>query len=270
MWDQVDNPRGSTLRKIQEALQQRLGFAFPLVKGRGIFNYSFGLLAHRRPITTFVGPPLILPKIDKKDITDEIISEWSARGAGEHWRASELRGKPDAATSQCSLPRTILTCRCFVAAPRSCMQAREVQDCTGVSWKRRKTAATLGASSLIHALTACLLACCVRCQDAVQHLQIDFRAPSQTALRGSTSQAHQEDRLDTTHTHRYLAVGITRTYDPRRFEFLFALLHCTQHPRSSNTIYPQIRTHILSLTQSTSTRDPNGQLELDRSRAVRA
>ena len=32
VWDQVDNPRGSTLRTIQEKLQQRLGFAVPLVE----------------------------------------------------------------------------------------------------------------------------------------------------------------------------------------------------------------------------------------------
>jgi len=72
-WPQMDNPRGSLLRKFQDSLQQRLGFAIPLVKGRGIFNYSVGLLPHRRPITTIVGAPVVLPKLDKKDITDAII-----------------------------------------------------------------------------------------------------------------------------------------------------------------------------------------------------
>lgn len=50
IWDQVDNPRGSVLRTIQEKMQQQLGFAIPLIKGRGIFNYNFGLLAHRRSV----------------------------------------------------------------------------------------------------------------------------------------------------------------------------------------------------------------------------
>ena len=75
MWDQIENPRGSTLRKIQDVLQQKLGFALPLVKGRGIWTYDFGVLAMRRPITTFVGPPLILPKVKKEDITDDLIAD---------------------------------------------------------------------------------------------------------------------------------------------------------------------------------------------------
>jgi hypothetical protein len=79
VWEQVSNPRGSTLRKIQDRLQQRLGFAFPLVKGRGIFQYNFGLLPHRRPITTFVGAPVVLPKIAKGEITDALINECHER-----------------------------------------------------------------------------------------------------------------------------------------------------------------------------------------------
>jgi 2-acylglycerol O-acyltransferase 2 len=75
VWDQVDNPRGSKLRKLQDVLQKKLGFAFPLVKGRGIWNYSFGLLPHRRPITTFVGPPVKLPRVSKSAITDDLIAE---------------------------------------------------------------------------------------------------------------------------------------------------------------------------------------------------
>jgi 2-acylglycerol O-acyltransferase 2 len=76
---QVDNPRGSKLRKLQNALQQALGFALPIVKGRGITNYEFGLLAHRRPVTTFVGGPIVLPKLKKAEITDEIITEWHTK-----------------------------------------------------------------------------------------------------------------------------------------------------------------------------------------------
>lgn len=48
IWDQADNPRGSRLRKLQERLQQKLGFALPVVKGRGIWQYNWGLLPHRR------------------------------------------------------------------------------------------------------------------------------------------------------------------------------------------------------------------------------
>jgi len=76
LWDQVQNAPGSKLRKIQDSLQKKLGFALPMIKGRGIFNYNWGLLPHRRPVNTVVGPPLILPKVKKSEITNEMIDEY--------------------------------------------------------------------------------------------------------------------------------------------------------------------------------------------------
>lgn len=52
VYDQVNNPRGSKLRKFQDYLQKTIGLAPVLIKGRGIFQYSFGIIPHRRPITT--------------------------------------------------------------------------------------------------------------------------------------------------------------------------------------------------------------------------
>ena len=45
------NPRGSILRKIQEKILDRIGWPFPFFFGRGIFQYSFGMLPRRHPIT---------------------------------------------------------------------------------------------------------------------------------------------------------------------------------------------------------------------------
>jgi len=36
-----------------------LGFTMPLVKGRGIFNYDFGLLPFREPVFTVVSVILV-------------------------------------------------------------------------------------------------------------------------------------------------------------------------------------------------------------------
>lgn len=47
---QVSNPRGSMLRKIQNKIQKTVAFAPCLFYGRGIFQYTFGMLPHRRPI----------------------------------------------------------------------------------------------------------------------------------------------------------------------------------------------------------------------------
>jgi len=80
VWRQMDNPPGSRLRNIQMCLMKRLGFSIPLIKGRGIFNYDFGLLPHRRPITSIVGEPIPLPKIERP--TQEDINKYHQKYIG--------------------------------------------------------------------------------------------------------------------------------------------------------------------------------------------
>ncbi|XP_075403899.1 2-acylglycerol O-acyltransferase 2 [Tenrec ecaudatus] len=63
VYDQVDNPPGSWLRWVQLKLQKVMGISLPLFHGRGIFQYSFGFLPHRRPITTVVGKPIEVQKV---------------------------------------------------------------------------------------------------------------------------------------------------------------------------------------------------------------
>lgn len=52
LYDQVSNPPGSPLRQWQTKMKDLMGFAPPLFRGRGVFQYTFGLLPHRRPIHT--------------------------------------------------------------------------------------------------------------------------------------------------------------------------------------------------------------------------
>ncbi len=52
LYDQVDNPEGSLLKTIQRRLTRIFGFSMPLFRGRGVFNYTVGILPRRRPITT--------------------------------------------------------------------------------------------------------------------------------------------------------------------------------------------------------------------------
>ena len=52
VYDQIPNPEGSTLRKMQIVFTNIVGVAPPMFKGRGFFNYSVGLLPHRKPINT--------------------------------------------------------------------------------------------------------------------------------------------------------------------------------------------------------------------------
>ncbi|XP_028911811.1 2-acylglycerol O-acyltransferase 2-A-like [Ornithorhynchus anatinus] len=55
LYDQVPNPRGSGLRRVQDWLLRRLGLAFPLF-------HAHGLLPFRSPVTTVVGAPLPVPR----------------------------------------------------------------------------------------------------------------------------------------------------------------------------------------------------------------
>ncbi len=48
----MNNPPGSRLRSIQERVLDVVSFPPILIKGRGIFQYSFGIVPKRRPITT--------------------------------------------------------------------------------------------------------------------------------------------------------------------------------------------------------------------------
>lgn len=52
IYDQVANPEGSLLRRIQNKLQTVFGLAPCVFRGRGIFQYTWGLVPWRRAITT--------------------------------------------------------------------------------------------------------------------------------------------------------------------------------------------------------------------------
>ncbi|TKS93357.1 2-acylglycerol O-acyltransferase 2-A [Collichthys lucidus] len=58
LFDQMENPTGSPLRKLQNRLQSIMGVAMPLFHARGVFQYSFGLMPYRKPIYTVVGKPI--------------------------------------------------------------------------------------------------------------------------------------------------------------------------------------------------------------------
>eukprot|EP01125_Pyxidicula_operculata_P000571 TRINITY_DN10579_c0_g1_i1.p1 TRINITY_DN10579_c0_g1~~TRINITY_DN10579_c0_g1_i1.p1 ORF type:complete len:336 (+),score=26.67 TRINITY_DN10579_c0_g1_i1:24-1031(+) len=76
LWDQVPNPPGSWIRSIQDFMKHFITFTVPLIHGRGIFQYGFGLLPQRRPINVVVGKPIELPKLtpdlDTKAINDQV------------------------------------------------------------------------------------------------------------------------------------------------------------------------------------------------------
>nr|AGF92151.1 diacylglycerol O-acyltransferase [Thraustochytrium aureum] len=63
IFDTIYYESGTVMRKIQEVVRKRLGFATPVFSGRGFFNYSFGFLPHRRPVIVVCGRPIKVPKL---------------------------------------------------------------------------------------------------------------------------------------------------------------------------------------------------------------
>lgn len=61
---QAENPEGSRLRNIQNWLTKYTGFSPPVFHGRGMFNYTFGLVPYRIPVYTVVGAPIEVQRDD--------------------------------------------------------------------------------------------------------------------------------------------------------------------------------------------------------------
>ncbi|CAG8473277.1 1957_t:CDS:2 [Ambispora gerdemannii] len=73
IWDQVNNESNSFVFKLQSIVHKASGVTIPLFHGRGIFNYEWGLLPHRRPIVTVVGKPISVKQNDNP--TNEEVLE---------------------------------------------------------------------------------------------------------------------------------------------------------------------------------------------------
>lgn len=58
VFDQPSNEPGTKLRRFQDFIKKWTGVAPAIFIGRGFFQYSFGLIPRRHPITTVVGAPV--------------------------------------------------------------------------------------------------------------------------------------------------------------------------------------------------------------------
>lgn len=70
IWAQLPNPEGSLLRKFQDFMRRWTTVVPPFLHGRGIFQYSYGIIPFRRSIVSVVGKPIDCPKITEptKDV----------------------------------------------------------------------------------------------------------------------------------------------------------------------------------------------------------
>ncbi|CAD6236457.1 GSCOCG00008193001-RA-CDS [Cotesia congregata] len=63
IYDQVNAKENSFLHNFQQTMKNYTGLIPVIVKGRGLFQYTFGIVPYRRPINVVVGAPLNIPKI---------------------------------------------------------------------------------------------------------------------------------------------------------------------------------------------------------------
>ncbi|XP_043579948.1 diacylglycerol O-acyltransferase 2-like isoform X2 [Bombus pyrosoma] len=74
IYDQLTWPDGSYMKRLQEFIHKKTGIAPVLLVGRGFFQYTFGLIPRRKPVTVVVGSPMELPKIEEP--TREQVEEY--------------------------------------------------------------------------------------------------------------------------------------------------------------------------------------------------
>jgi hypothetical protein len=60
---QMPNPEGSWLRRVQDWFLSKTGIPLFFFFGRGVFQYSWGIVPHRTPIHVVVGRPIPVEKV---------------------------------------------------------------------------------------------------------------------------------------------------------------------------------------------------------------
>uniref|UniRef100_A0A0N4Z0L4 Acyltransferase n=1 Tax=Parastrongyloides trichosuri TaxID=131310 RepID=A0A0N4Z0L4_PARTI len=75
LYNQVTNEKGGRLRAFQTKFKDITGFSAPIFMGRGIFQYSWGILPYRQELNTVIGTPIEVDKIEGRDPTKEEIDE---------------------------------------------------------------------------------------------------------------------------------------------------------------------------------------------------
>ncbi|EPQ31524.1 uncharacterized protein PFL1_00857 [Pseudozyma flocculosa PF-1] len=73
VYEQLSNEEGTKVYAIQKRFQSLFGFTLPIFHGRGVFNYSIGLMPYRHPIVSVVGRPIHVKK--NPDPTKEEVEE---------------------------------------------------------------------------------------------------------------------------------------------------------------------------------------------------
>ncbi|OLL26212.1 Diacylglycerol O-acyltransferase 2B [Neolecta irregularis DAH-3] len=73
LYTQADNSPNSWVYCLQTSMKKLCGFTVPLFHARGVFNYDYGLMPWRHPVTTVVGRPIPVQKADRP--TEDMVNQ---------------------------------------------------------------------------------------------------------------------------------------------------------------------------------------------------
>lgn len=78
LFTQARHSPDSFIRKFQQQVKRLFTFTLPIFHGRGIFQYSFGVLPYRQPIHTVIGKPIKFEKNETptKEEIDELHTKY--------------------------------------------------------------------------------------------------------------------------------------------------------------------------------------------------
>ncbi len=77
LFTQTPNPEGSLLRNFQDWLEQKITYSTPIFRGRGYFQYDYGIIPQRKPLNVIIGEPIPVTKIENP--TRQEVEELHAR-----------------------------------------------------------------------------------------------------------------------------------------------------------------------------------------------
>ncbi|XP_023340574.1 2-acylglycerol O-acyltransferase 1 [Eurytemora carolleeae] len=66
----MNTQEGTWIRNLQEKFRNIVGFAPVLFLGRGMFQYNFGLIPHRKPVNVVVGEPIPVEKTSNPTVEE--------------------------------------------------------------------------------------------------------------------------------------------------------------------------------------------------------
>ena len=81
LFSQLPNDEGSWVRYLQQTMIRWVGFTLPCVYGRGVFQYSVGLLPHRHSLNVVWGQPMPVQQCvnpSEEDI-DAVLEQYTQR-----------------------------------------------------------------------------------------------------------------------------------------------------------------------------------------------